>query len=271
MFFALSKIFAFLIIPSNIVLGLGIVGLALTLTRRRRTGVRLVIASFLLLLVVGLSPLGSALIWTLENRFPPWKDTGGPVSGIVVLGGVIDAGMTKERGSLAISGSVERMTEAAALARRYPAAKVVFTGGDPRLFEQGAPEAELTLALFDLLGVPRERIVLEDRSRNTEENARFTKELVRPKPGERWLLVTSAAHMPRSVGVFRKAQFSVEPYPVDWSTAGRLKLVHLPQRLLGGWSSIDNAAHEWIGLLAYWITGRTSELFPGPGEPGARP
>ena len=264
MFFVLSKVFAFLVIPSNVILGIGIAGLLLMLTRFRRVGMRLVVGCLLLLLIVGVSPIGTAMIAALENRFPPWKDDGGPVDGVIVLGGMINPRMTVERGSLSIGGQVERMTEAATLARRYPTARIVFTGGNPSLITGGQPEADFAVQLFDLLGVPAARIVLENRSRNTIENATFTKELVQPKPGERWLLVTSAAHMPRSIGAFRKAGFAVEPYPVDWNSAPSIKLFRFPQRLLSGWSAIDNAAHEWVGLLAYWIAGRSSELFPGP-------
>jgi uncharacterized SAM-binding protein YcdF (DUF218 family) len=264
MFFALSKILAFLLVPSNVILGLGIAGLVLMLTRFRRAGVRLVVACLLLVVIVGISPFGSMMIAALENRFPPWQDSGGPVDGIIVLGGVIDPRMTVERGSLSIGGDVERMTEAAVLARRYPAAKIVYTGGDASLLGDEPPEAQFAVQLFDLLGVPAARIVLENRSRNTAENATFTKELAKPKPGERWLLVTSALHMPRAIGAFRQADFAVEPYPVDWRTAPSVNLFRLPTRLLSGLSAVDAAAHEWVGLFAYWITGRSSELFPGP-------
>jgi uncharacterized SAM-binding protein YcdF (DUF218 family) len=264
MFFIVSKVFAFLVIPSNVVLGIGIAGLLLMLTRFRRAGVRLVVSCLLLLLIVGVSPIGFAMLAALENRFPAWKDDGRPIDGIIVLSGMINQRLTVERGSLSISGSVERMTEAAMLAHRYPSARVVFTGGDASLLGSWPPEADFAVQLFELMGVPASRITLEKRSRNTIENAVFTKELVKPKPGERWILVTSAAHMPRSVGVFRKAEFVIEPHPVDWNSPPTINLFRFHQRLLRGWSAIDNAAHEWVGLFAYWISGRTSELFPGP-------
>jgi len=262
-FFILSKILAFLLIPSNVVVGLGLAGLVLMLTRWRRAGVRVVVASLLLLVVVGISPLGSAMVAVLEDRFPAWKDPGGPVNGIVVLGGAINPDLSAQRGMLVISGEVERFTAAAALAQRYPAARVVFTGGNSAL-RGGPSEAEYAAQLFDLLGVPISRLVLEGRARNTVENALFIKALVKPKPGERWLLVTSAMHMARAIGTFRKAGFAVEAYPVDWHSAKPVKLWRVPQRLLSGWSAIDGAAHEWVGLFMYWITGRSSQLFPGP-------
>ncbi len=111
--------------------------------------------------------------------------------------------------------------------------------------------------------MPRARVVLERRSRNTAENAAFSKDIARPKLGERWLLVTSAVHMPRAIGCFRRAGFAVEAYPVDWRTGASVAFT--PSRsFAAGLQRTDFAAHEWLGLLAYWASGRTSELLPGP-------
>jgi uncharacterized SAM-binding protein YcdF (DUF218 family) len=264
MFFVLSKMLAFLVVPSNIILGIGVLGMLLLLTRFRRTGVRLMIACLLLLVVIGVLPIGRSLIAMLENRFPPGKEGGPPIIGIIVLGGPIDNRMSALRGSLSIGGEVERLVEGAALARRHPAARLVFTGGNPSLLHDDPPESLYAAQLFGQLGVPASRLVLEDKSRNTDENAVFTKRLVDPKPGERWLLVTSAMHMPRAVGVFRKAGFPVEPYPVDWRTLPGANLLHISRDLLSGIGALDAASHELVGLLVYWITGRSSELFPAP-------
>jgi uncharacterized SAM-binding protein YcdF (DUF218 family) len=106
--------------------------------------------------------------------------------------------------------------------------------------------------------------MLENRSRNTAENAAFSKALVAPKPGERWLLVTSAMHMPRAIGAFREAGFPVEAYPVDYQTNGWQDLRNVFGSLSGGLGQLDGALHEWIGLIAYRLTGKSSALFPGP-------
>ena len=264
MFFVLSKVLAFLVVPSNVMFGIGIVGVLLLLTRFRRAGVRLMVVSLVLMLVVGMTPIGIALSAALENRFPPGQEGGPPIAGIIVLGGPIDNRMSKARGTLSISGEVERLLEGANLARRHPSARLVFTGGNPSLFGDDPPEAAYAVQLFEQLGVRRDRIVLEDKSRNTAENAEFTRRLVDPKPGERWLLVTSAMHMPRSVGAFRKAGFAVEAWPVDWRTLPDQNLLRLSRNLLGGVGALNGVAHEIIGLTVYWATGRSSELFPGP-------
>ena len=132
-------------------------------------------------------------------------------------------------------------------------------------FVDGAiTEAELAKRLFENLGVPAGRLVTEDRSRDTDENAKLSKAIADPKPGECWLLVTSGHHMPRAVGAFRRAGFPVEAYPVDWRTRGPEDLARPFRIASDGLKRTDTAVHEWVGLLVYWLSGRTSELFPGP-------
>jgi len=151
----------------------------------------------------------------------------------------------------------------AKLARGYPAARIVYSGGDASLFADESPEADYLYSLLDSFGIARERVVLEKKSRNTSENAVFTKQLVNPKPGERWLLVTSALHMPRAIGCFRKAGFQVEAYPVGWRTVGKLD-ANSDRTLSDGIKRLDAAAYEWIGLAAYWVSGKTAALLPSP-------
>jgi uncharacterized SAM-binding protein YcdF (DUF218 family) len=152
MFFVLSKVLGFLVVPSNVILGIGIVGIVLLLTRFRRAGVRMMVVSLLLLLVIGITPIGMALIAALESRFPPGKEGGPPVTGIIVLGGPIDNRMSTARGMLSVSGEVERLLEGANLAKRHSAARLVFTGGNPSLFRDDPPEAVYAVQLFEQLG-----------------------------------------------------------------------------------------------------------------------
>ena len=264
MFFVLSKILGLFALPSNLLIILGVLGLVLTRTRWSRAGRRLMAASIVLLAVAGLSPLGNALIIPLEDRFPPWDASRGPPDGIVVLGGAIDEIVSQVRTDSELNEAAERMTAAVALARRYPQARIVFTGGSGRLVPDASSEADVAVRLLESLGVTADRIVAEDRSRTTAENATFTKALVNPKPTERWLLVTSAHHMPRAIGVFRQVDFNVEAYPVDWRTRGPIDFVRPFSSLGDGLRRTDTATREWVGLIAYRLTGRSAELFPGP-------
>jgi len=263
MFFVLSKTAAPLLVPSNLLLLVGLAGLALLMTRWRRAGRRLALSSLVLFLLLGCLPVGPALIYVLENRFPAWDASRGAPDGIVVLGGAIDPVLSRVRGQVALSGAAERVTAIAELARAYPKAKIVYTSGDASLFADEGAEADYLQPLLDSFGVPRGRVLLENKSRNTAENATFTKALVAPKPGERWLLVTSAAHMPRAMGCFRRAGFDVEAYPVDWNTPPSWRF-GMPLSPIYGMRALDDAAHEWEGLFFYWLSGRTSAFFPQP-------
>ena len=264
MFFLLSKILGFFALPSNLIAVLAVAGVALLFTRFQRAGRRLAVASVVLLLLAGLSPLGNALIYPLEERFPPWDASRGAPAGIVVLGGAIGPDISAARGTPDLNESAERLTAVAALARKYPDAKIIYSGGDARLVIHGGIEAEFAATLLESLGIPRARIIMEGKSRNTVENALFSKALADPKPGERWLLVTSAYHMPRSIGVFRRAGFAVEAYPVDWRTRGAIDLVLPFESVTAGLRRTDTAVREWTGLLVYWLTGKSDALFPRP-------
>jgi uncharacterized SAM-binding protein YcdF (DUF218 family) len=162
-----------------------------------------------------------------------------------------------------LNEAAERYTEGAALALRLPHARLVFSGGSGALIATELPEADTAERLFTALGVARSRLTLEDRSRDTFENAVFTKRLIDPKPGERWLLVTSAWHMPRAVGCFRKAGFAVEAWPVDYRTGSRFRLA-LEGAIYEGLRRLDFISREYAGLTMYYAFGGTSALLPAP-------
>ena len=264
MFFVLAKILGFFALPSNLLISLGVVGVILMATRYARAGRRLAVASIVLIAIAGWSPLGNALILPLEARFPPWDASRGAPAGIISLGGAIDTVVSPARGEVALNEAGERLTAMAELARRYPQAHVVFSGGSGRLIHADATEAEFAVRVFESFGIEKSRVILESKSRDTEENARFTKELVQPKPDARWLIVTSAHHMPRAVGAFRAAGFPVEAFPVDYRTRGAIDVLRPFASLGDGLRRTDTAVREWVGLLMYWLTGRTAELLPAP-------
>jgi len=263
-FFVLAKILGFFALPSNIFISAGLLGVILMATRFARAGRRLAVTALILIALFGLSPFGNAIILPLEERFPPWDASRGAPAGIISLGGALDTVVSPARGEVALNEAAERVTSIAELARRYPDARIVFTGGSGRIVYDGVSEAELAVRLFASFGIAKERIILEDKSRDTLENARFTKALVQPKPGERWLLVTSAHHMPRSIGLFRAEGFPVEAFPVDYRTRGAIDILRPFSSVGDGLRRTDTAMREWVGLLVYRLSGRTAELFPGP-------
>lgn len=264
MFYYVSKIVWFFLTPSNALATMAIAGLVLMWMGRHVAGWRLSALGSVGLLVAGLSPLGNALILPLEERFPAYVDDGTPIAGVVVIGGTYDTEATNVHGQMALNETGERIVALSDLARRYPHAKIVYAGGGSEFTPDTTPEATLVENTIAQLGLAADRVVYERKSLNTSENARFAKEIASPQPGERWLLVTSAFHMPRAVGVFRAAGFEVTAYPVDYRTAGANSLLR-PFAFVGeGLRRTDVAAKEWIGLGTYYLSGRTEALFPGP-------
>ena len=266
MFFVLSKTLGVLLVPSNFIIACGAVGLGLFFSKRRRIGGWLLAGCVIALLIFGFSPVGALLLLPLETRFAPWNPEAGDPTGIIVLGGGVDPELTLARGTPALGPSGVRIVVAAELAHRYPNARLVYVGGSSSLRSSNLSEADVARRIFKNLGIAEDRVQLEQNSKNTDENVRFFMGLVNPKPSERWLLVTSASHIPRSIGLFRKAGLHVEPYPVDWRTSGWSDLFKIQDGLTGGLSLTDAAAHEWLGLIAYRLTGKTDELFPSPAQ-----
>ncbi len=262
MFFVLSKLFGIFGQPDNLLLAALVVGAVLLWTRARQVGRRVITASVVIALVIATVPIGNTLLVPLENRFPQ-RALPDKVDGIVVLGGQVDQRITAARHRPTLKGSGERMTAFVALARLYPHAKLVFTGGSALLDHPEMKEAPVARAFFRQQGLDPARIVFEDRSRNTYENALYTKQLVKPKPGETWVLVTSASHMPRAYGCFSQLGWTMLPYPVDYVTEGVYALT-LMYSLGGGLYRLDLALHEWLGLLIYRMYGYTNALFPAP-------
>jgi uncharacterized SAM-binding protein YcdF (DUF218 family) len=265
MYFFLSKTVGFFVVPSNFITLVIILGLLIWRRWRAQLGKRITVFGIVLLLIAGATPLGTALLLPLENRFPQWRAGQGTPDGIIVLGGVLNSYISRRRNDITFGPAAERLLAAVELNRRYSAARIVFCGGNPSLFG-GPSESDLAALFLERSGVPSDHILVDRTSRNTTENAVNAKRLAAPKPGERWLLVTSASHMPRAIGLFRASGFPVEAYPVDWKTGGWRDVIALPGSLLGGLSHLDIAVHEWEGLLVDWVTGRTPSPFPGPAK-----
>ncbi|TKT76840.1 YdcF family protein [Aquamicrobium sp. LC103] len=262
MFYYLSKIFWIVAQPINLIGILGFAGIVLAFAGWRRLSLLFASASFLILALGAWTSLGALMLHPLEDHFARPDPAPENVVGIIVLGGGFEGGVNLVRGGYELNASGDRFVETAILARRYPQARVVVTGGTGALMLEGEGDADTAPRLLMALGVERDRLVLENRSRNTFENAVFTRELVEPAPGETWLLVTSAFHMPRSIGLFRKAGFDVVPWPADYRTAGNETVGPAQDNVSDSLQNLSLAIREWIGLVAYRLTGRIDTILP---------
>jgi uncharacterized SAM-binding protein YcdF (DUF218 family) len=243
MFYLVSKAIWLVVAPRNALFLITAVGILWAVLRGVKCAAWLAAAGACALVIGRFTPVSYWLSLPLENRFPPWKGGSQPaVDGIIVLGGE----------------SGERITVLAELARDFPQARLVYSGADDDDI------AKNLLSKFARLGGDQERVTMERRSRNTFENAVYSRKLIQPRPNERWLLVTSALHMPRAIGCFRRAGFRVEGYPMQYTTEDRSRLQTGFGLGSGSLARLDAAMKEWIGLVVYRLTGRTSELFPAP-------
>ena len=264
MFFYLSKIFWTFAQPVSLIGILLFVSIAAALLNRRRLSLSASVAAFLLLALFGWTTFGALLLQPLESRFARPAEMPQAVDGIIVLGGAFEGGINPVRGLYELSEAADRMTEGAILALRYPNAKVIISGGSGTILRERAGDADTAPLLFEKLGVPRSRLILDTESRNTAENAAYTKQLGSAAPGETWLLVTSAFHMPRSMGLFRKAGFDVVPWPTDYRTAGNEGFGGCRENSLGCLRHATTAIREWLGLAAYRLTGKIDRFLPAP-------
>lgn len=261
----ITKYFWWLVEPSNSLLVLWLLGIAFLFTRWWKLGRSLVTVVALLVLLIGALPIGEWGLRPIEDRFAPVLVPPPKVDGIIILGGVIDDYVIGKRGipkSLAATGT-PRLDAFIELAKRYPNARHVFTGGSITLINGRDTEADVVRRILARLGIDTTRIIFEDRSRNTWENARFSYDLLKPRPHESWLLITSARHMPRAVGVFRKVGWNVLPFPVDYITDVESRF-HPEFGIGANLQTVSEALREWIGLAAYHLMGRTDTWFPAP-------
>ncbi len=217
-----------------------------------------VIAAFL---AIGWLPIGDLFIKPLETRIQTTDVSANlQLDGILVLGGGENGLLSAHWNSPQLNQAAERVVTAAALARRQTTAQVLFTGGSPRLTEQQAKGAYAAQTVLTELGVPQAQLLLEPEARNTFENAAFSLQIVPNAPKERWLLITSAFHMPRAIGVFCQLDWPILPYAVDYRSGPfTARIVWAPGDHL---DTFNTAIREWVGLVAYRLTKRSSALLP---------
>jgi uncharacterized SAM-binding protein YcdF (DUF218 family) len=243
MFYLISKAIWLVVTPTNVLILITAAATVWAALRVSKRAAWLAVTGACALVVGGFTPVSYWLTLPLENRFPQWEAGSQPiVDGIIVLGGEVG----------------ERITILAELTRDFPQARLVYSGpGEDR-------HAEALLQKFARLGGDRERVTMERRSRNTFENAVYSKELINPNSNERWLLVTAALHMPRAIGCFRRVGFKIEGYPTQYTSGDRSLLQTGFGLGSNALTRLDAAMKEWIGLVVYRLTGKTNQLFPAP-------
>ena len=252
LFFWLSKLIWLFLSPDSLLLVLFAAGLLLLWLDNVLWARRLLLGVFSAFLLIGLFPVGEWLLYPLENRYPvnPELDK---VDGIIVLSGALDPVRSALWDQVVVGGASERNFAFIELARKFPAAKLVYSGGSGRMINQQYKAADVARRLFNHQGMDLSRILFERESRNTWENGLFSKKLVNPKMGEKWVLITTAWHMPRAVSVFCKIGWDVIPFPVDYQSE-RGNLLRVDWGGVSNMSGLAVGVKAWVGQWAYWFS-----------------
>lgn len=255
---------SFFLVPSNILALCAVLGFVL-LAFRLRAGPIVGACSLAAIVVAAFSPLGNMLLTPLEQRFPDGQYPTENVDGIIVLGGSYDTQSHSYLSTIVLEEGTEPLAVMVDLARRYPKAKIIVSGGSEGPKET-LSEAAIAKDYFISLGIAPDRIFTEGQSQTTAENARFTANLLHPMPHSRWVLVTSGYHMPRAVGAFRQAGFDVVAFPAGFRTHGWRGIWKAESTATENLRRIDIGVHEWVGLVAYKLRGYSGDWFPAPGK-----
>ncbi len=258
-----SKIYGLIAAPGNLLVILLVIGLILMWTPWRRAGRILVSIAAGFLVGIAVIPWSAVLLTPLENRFSQPLDLPREIAGVIVLGGSASLWLSLARNQAVLNDNAERLTNFAALADRYRGSPLVFTGGSGALIAGSDREADIAKKMLGEIGLDTSRVIFERESRNTWENAVNTLKLVPRQTRLKWLLITSARHVPRAMGAFRQAGWNVMAYPVDYRTSGNISI--RPRfNFFAGLIGLRDGLHEWVGLVVYRMLGRSDSLFPAP-------
>lgn len=260
-FFYLSKYIWTLISPDSLFIILLTLCLLLFLLRQTKKATFLLGLLTFCTLFLSFFSVGGWMLYPLENRFQHNPDLPEQIDGIIVLGGSIVPDRSVEWQQLETNQFHERLSSFIQLAQLYPDAKLVFSGGSASTEENKPTEAQIAETYFLKSNISPERLFIENKARNTAENASYSRQMINPQPNETWLMITTAFHMPRAMGVFCQQNWKVIPYPVDHQTLPS-KLYQPNFSLIAHANHLILASHEWLGLLAYYLSGKTQQLLP---------
>jgi len=260
-FFYLSKVIWILISPDSLLLILIILSLILFYIGKSKQANILLATVVSILTIISLLPIGEWLLYPLESQFKHNPELPKQIDGIIVLSGAENTVLSHVWEQVELNSASERDLMFLSLANKYPKAKLIFTGGTGNLSQQTYKGADVAKKLFKQLNFKTERIIFERESRNTYENIIYSKKIIKPNKNEKWIVITTSWHMPRSIGIFCKAEWITIPYPVDHQT-NKDNLFRIDFDLANNLLILKKGIKEWVGLFAYYATGKTTSIYP---------
>ena len=262
MLFLIDKAFSIFARPVELALVLLSASFILLVLGRWRLGLALLgIVAFSGIATV-LLPVDDWLLAPLEARFPRPVQLPACIDGILMIGAGEDRRGTTAWHEPLLMADFGSFLEAQRLMRTHPEAGLLFSGYGSNARGM-ITEAAIGKQILVQMGVAPARIRLEERSRDTWQNFRYAQQIAAPTTGQVWVLVATAAHIPRSIGIARHLGWTMIADPTSYQSAPDGGLI--PQAdLLRKLQNIQTALHEWEGLMGYWLEGHTDTLFPAP-------
>lgn len=262
LFFIATKVIWLFVQPDVWILLLCIAATVACYRGRLAVAKKILGALLALIVAISLLPMGEWLMYPLETRFETPEPMPAQIDGIISLGGGELSYLAEQWQQPEFNQAVERYTVLIPLINQYPAAQVVVSSGSGSLGNQSQKGADVIKAFLQQQGVDTGKIIFERESRNTYENLLFSKAKLQASADARLLLVTSAYHMPRAVGVAKKLGLNVIPYPVDHYGL-RHNIFRIQFNFANNLLLLKEALHEYLGLLGYAVFGKSAGVFPG--------
>ena len=260
MSFYLSKILWLIFNPFNIFIFITLLSLFLYFIKLRRLSLIIFLINFVFIALISFLPFGSYLIYNIEKEYHSYIKPPDQVDGILILGGATNALLYNEYDQISLNDSSERLVESVFIIKKFDKAKVIFSGGSGILNRPDFDNVQVAKSFYKKIGIEIDKLIFEDNSRNTYENIIYSKKIANPKINENWLLITSASHMKRALLIADKNNWELIPYAVDFKNIKDFKLI--PNlNLLSNLNSFQQASHEWLGLISYYLMGRTAKVF----------
>ena len=261
-FFFFSKILWAYFNPVNILLYLLLIVIFLSFFTKKKLFKFLNVITLFLFITIIILPTGKYFFWKLEKSYSIPKNLPNKVDGILILGGGMNEHLTHQYQQINLNNNVDRLTESILLIKKFPDAKVVFSGGIATFKKPKLTGAEVAKMFYERMGVDVDKIIFEDKSRNTYENFIFSKKYIVNNSNEKWLLITSASHMKRAMSIAKKLKLDFLPYPVDFYLE---KDFLLDEWYRANYSEnieyFKLASYEYLGLIVYFLSGRSSKIY----------
>ena len=260
MSFYLSKILWLILNPFNIFIFVTLISIFLYFVKLRKLSLIIFVINFVFITLISFLPIGSYLIYKIEKEYHSYIKPPDQVDGILILGGATNPLLYNEYDQISLNGSSERLVESVFIIKKFDKAKIIFSGGSGILNRPDLNHAQVAKSFYKKIGIEIDKIIFENNSRNTHENIIYSKKIANPKINENWLLITSASHMKRALLIADKNNWELIPYAVDFKNIKDFKFI--PNlNLLSNLNSFQQGSHEWLGLVSYYLMGRTNKVF----------